>query len=516
MYITQALHRDLQCRPDHTATVFGSRRYTFSQTVDIVARLAGGLRERGVQDDERVGLLALNSDRFHQAFLATAWANAVVVPINTRWSVEEIAYALTDASVRVLFVDDSFREMAEELRIRCPGLDHLVLCDPEESNPTTTALEVLPSIESIVAAASPIPDAHRKGELLAGIFYTGGTTGTPKGVMLSHRNLYVSSAAMAHAAPFPSDGVILHSAPLFHLGGLSSWIAAGQVGMTQVSVPVFDPLHVLRSVVEHQITHLMLVPTMIQLLLDHPDADAFDLSSIEQILYGASPMSESLLDKIAAAMPNARLVQAYGMTELSPTATILTDADHRDPQLRISVGRAAVHALVKVVDADGIEVPRGTFGEIVVAGDHVMIGYWNKSAETAAAVRDGWMHTGDGGHMDRNGYLYLSDRIKDMIISGGENVYSVEVERVIANHPAVAQCAVIAVPDTRWGERVHAVVVPIPGETLTLNELALHCRESIGGFKVPRSLEIRSSMPMSGAGKILKRTLREESLASEH
>jgi acyl-CoA synthetase (AMP-forming)/AMP-acid ligase II len=233
------------------------------------------------------------------------------------------------------------------------------------------------------------------------------------------------------------------------------------------------------------------------------------VSSIAQLFYGASPISDALLVRARAVLSGAKFIQGYGMTELSPVATLLEDADHDDPQLRRSAGRAAPHALVKVVDPDGNEVPRGTVGEIVCSGDHVMLGYWNKPQETAAAVRDGWMHTGDGGYMDERGYVFVVDRIKDMIITGGENVYSAEVENVIAQHPAVAQCAVIGVADAQWGERVHAVVALVPGAELTVEELREHCRAQIAGYKCPRSLEIVTEFPMSAAGKILKRELRE-------
>jgi acyl-CoA synthetase (AMP-forming)/AMP-acid ligase II len=208
------------------------------------------------------------------------------------------------------------------------------------------------------------------------------------------------------------------------------------------------------------------------------------------------------------ALPGASFTQAYGMTELSPVATLLSPADHERGGVLRSAGRAAPHAEIRVVDADGAEVPRGTVGEIIVRGGHVMRGYWNKPEETEAAVRDGWMHTGDGGYLDERGYLYVVDRLKDMIITGGENVYSAEVENAITSHPAVAQCAVIGVPDPDWGERVHAVVIPQPGATVTLQELREHAKARIADYKAPRSLEITETLPVSGTGKVLKRELR--------
>jgi acyl-CoA synthetase (AMP-forming)/AMP-acid ligase II len=247
---------------------------------------------------------------------------------------------------------------------------------------------------------------------------------------------------------------------------------------------------------------------MIQLLVDHPEATSYDLSSLTSLLYGASPIPKAVLERAMKILPNTSFTQAFGMTELSPIATLLTPEDHARGQLR-SAGRAAPHAEIRIVDSEGTELPCGSVGEIAVLGGNVMMGYWNQPEATAAAVRDGWMYTGDGGYLDERGYLYVVDRLKDMIVTGGENVYSAEVENAIAHHPSVAQCAVVGVPDEDWGERVHAVVVLRPQATLTIEELRAHVKTFIAGYKAPRSLEIVTSLPMSGAGKILKRELRQ-------
>jgi acyl-CoA synthetase (AMP-forming)/AMP-acid ligase II len=307
----------------------------------------------------------------------------------------------------------------------------------------------------------------------------------------------------------PPGHVFLHAAPMFHVADIAGWVRCGVVGATQVMLPAFDPVAVLTAVQEQAVTDLLLVPTMIQLLVDHPRIDEFDLAGVCRLIYGASPMSDALLGRVAKALPTAQLVQSYGMTELGPAATYLTPADHEDPVRRRSVGRAAPHAEVRIIGADDVELPRGEAGEIVVRGGHVMLGYWDRPEETAEALRGGWMHTGDAGRMDDEGYVYLTDRLKDMIVSGGENVYSVEVENVLAQHPAVATCAVIGVPDETWGERVHAVVVPAAGATVTLEELRAFCADRIAGYKVPRSMDVVDALPVSAAGKVLKRALRE-------
>jgi acyl-CoA synthetase (AMP-forming)/AMP-acid ligase II len=506
MYLTQPLHRAVQQTPDAINSVYRDRALTHRQVRDRVARIAGGLRARGVRTDSRVGLLSLNTDTFFHCCLAIAWADAVVVPLNTRWSVKEMSYALREADVEVLLTDDPFLGLADQLRDAVPGLREIVgIGDAPVPGGLTPLADLL--------AADPVDDAHRQGAELAGIFYTGGTTGLPKGVMLSHRGIFVSAlGSLTALARIPRGGGNLLVAPAFHMAGFAIWVQGMLLQMTAVPLPGFDPPGVLKAIEDHRIKQALLVPTMIQMLVDHPEAQRHDLSSMESLIYGASPISEAVLDRARKVFTGTAFTQAYGMTELSPTTTILTDADHDDPVLRRSAGRAAPYARVKIVDENGDEVPRGTVGEIVAAGDHVMLGYWKQPEATAEAVRAGWMHTGDGGYMDERGYVYVVDRIKDMIISGGENVYSIEVENVVARHPAIAQVAVIGVPDEIWGERVHAVVTLAPGSALDLDELRDFCKQDIAGYKAPRSLEIVEQLPLSGAGKILKRTLRAQYL----
>jgi acyl-CoA synthetase (AMP-forming)/AMP-acid ligase II len=504
MYLTQPLHRAVQQTPDAIHSVYRDRVLTHRQVRDRVARIAAGLRARGIRTDSRVGLLSLNTDTFFHTCLAVAWADAVVVPLNTRWSVKEMSYALGEADVEVLLLDDPFLGLADELRASVPALREIVAIGDAPPPAGLTPLADL-------LAADPIEDAHRQGAELAGIFYTGGTTGLPKGVMLSHRSIFISAlGSVATLARAPHQGGNLLVAPAFHLAGFAIWVQGMLLRMTAVPLPGFDPVAVLKAIEEYEIKQMLLVPTMIQMLVDHPDAQRYDLSSVESLVYGASPISEAVLDRARKVFSGAAFTQAYGMTELSPTTTILTDEDHDDPVLRRSAGRAAPYAQVKIVDDRDVEVPRGTVGEIVAAGEHVMLGYWKQPGATADAVRSGWMHTGDGGWMDERGYVYVVDRIKDMIISGGENVYSIEVENVIAKHPAVAQVAVIGVADDVWGERVHAVLTLAPGAALDLDELRDFCKQQIAGYKSPRSLEIVDQLPMSGAGKILKRTLRAQ------
>jgi acyl-CoA synthetase (AMP-forming)/AMP-acid ligase II len=504
MYLTQGLHRAVQQQPDEVMTIFGARRRTFREVAGRVARLAGALRGLGVGDGDRVAMLALNSDRYNEYLLAVPWAGAVLNPVNFRWSVAEIAYSLRDSASRVLLVDDMFAPMLPALRAAVPGLATVIHAG--DGAVPDGAL----SYEDLIAAAEPVEDRRRGGDELAGLFYTGGTTGFPKGVMLSHANLGISWLGSAASGYMARPGSrTLHAAPMFHLADLTVWGITLLVGGSHVILPAFDPAAVLSAIETEQVTDALLVPTMIQLVVDHPGIGRYDLSSLRAVLYGASPIPQPVLERAMKAFPGASFTQAYGMTELAPVATLLSPADHAAGRLR-AAGRAAPHAEVRVVDADDAEVPAGTVGEIIVRGGHVMQGYWNQPDETAHALRGGWMHTGDGGYLDEDGYLYVVDRLKDMIVSGGENVYSAEVENAVARHPAVAQCAVIGVPDPDWGERVHAVVVLHPGTTLTADELREHAKTLIAGYKAPRSMEIADALPLSGAGKVLKRELRQK------
>jgi acyl-CoA synthetase (AMP-forming)/AMP-acid ligase II len=353
-------------------------------------------------------------------------------------------------------------------------------------------------------------DSRRGGDELFGVFYTGGTTGRPKGVMLSHANLLASAwGSLATGGFVTPGGRLLHAASMFHLADLSTWVAALLTAGTHVMVPGFTPEGVLAAVDRHRVTDVLLVPTMIQLLTDFPDAGRFDVSSLARLIYGGSPIPGAVLARARKMFPAAGFVQAYGMTELSPVATLLLPEDHDRPELVGSAGRAAPHAQVRIVDGDD-EVPRGEAGEIVVRGDHVMRGYRQRPDDTAATVRDGWMHTGDVGHMDERGYVYVVDRLKDMIITGGENVFSVEVEDALARHPAVAAVAVIGLPDHRWGEQVHALVVTVSDTEVTEAELRDFGRQSLAEYKIPRGVEFVTALPVSAAGKVLKRELRDQ------
>lgn len=504
MYLTQTLHRAVQQDGRRALTIFGDRVRSAAECAERVRRLAGGLRALGVNRGDRVALLAANSDRYHECLLAVAWADAVVVPVNHRWAAAEVSSVLRDCGASVLVVDQALVPLVASIR---EFVDvHTTVVMGDSGIPAGMI-----SFEELTAEQRPIADSCRGNSELFGIFYTGGTTGRSKGVMLTHANVIASALGCLATGQFLTpEGRLLHAAPMSHLADLATWVAALIGGGTHVMVPGFTPSGVLAAIEQHRVTDVLLVPTMIQLLVDFPDAARYEVASLSRLIYGGSCMPEALLSRARKMFPRVEFVQAYGMTELAPVATLLMPADHDVPQLARSAGRAAPHAEVRVVDNEDSEVPRGTVGEIVVRGDHVMVGYWQRPQETSAALRNGWMHTGDAGHMDERGYVFVVDRLKDMIISGGENVYSAEVENVLALHPAVAACAVIGLPDEQWGERVHAVVVLAPHTHATADELRQFCRQYLAGYKIPRSVEFATTLPISDGGKVLKRQLREE------
>ena len=508
MYLTQSLHRAVQQHPQRIAVRCGARQHSFQAFGDRVARLAGALQQLGMQDGDRVAMLALNSDRYLEYQMAVPWGGGVMNPCNIRWSAAEILYALDDSGSTILLVDDTFRPMVEQFRGDARTLREVIYCG---DGPVPDGMH---GYEALIAATAPVPDAVRRGDDLAGIFYTGGTTGFPKGVMLSHTNMVSSSLALHAEGLATPGGTYLHAAPMFHLADMAMSLMHCIEGNSHSFIPAFNPEAVLDTIARDRVSCVLLVPTMIQMLVDHPAMrQPRDLGCLKTIIYGASPIAEAVLERAMAALPGVGFVQAYGMTELSPLATVnpawTHTAEGRQAGKLRAAGRAGYCIELRIVDTDGNEVPRGTVGEVVVRGPNVMQGYWNQPELTAAAVRDGWMHTGDGAWMDDDGFIFIADRLKDMIITGGENVYSGEVENAVAQHPAVAACAVIGIPSDQWGESVHAVVVCKAGQTVAAADLIAHCKTLIAGYKCPRSVDLVDALPISGAGKVLKTKLRE-------
>lgn len=508
MRISSVIRRAVQVNHSGIATNYLDRRHTWPEFAERIARFAGALNSLGVKAGDRVAMLALNSDRYLEYFFAVPWAGAVFVPINTRLAAPEIVHWLNDSSTSVLLVDDNFvavlTNVMDQLETR-PRLIHV----GDGAVP-----DGMQSYEVLLGAADPIEPLDHGGDELAGLFYTGGTTGRSKGVMLSHRNLLINALQFAASVGFARDTVYLHAAPMFHLANGAATFAITTMAGTSTIITAFEPKAVMEQIQTQCVSLALLVPTMVNMVVHHPEVENYDLSSVKDVLYGASPMPEAVILRALEVLPAARFHQAYGQTEAGPVLTFLEPERHVSEgplagKMK-SAGQAIPGVEVVIMDENDNEVPFGTVGEICARGENVMLGYWQQPELTAQTLRNGWLHTGDGGYMDKDGYVFVVDRVKDMIISGGENVYSAEVENAIYAHPAVAECAVIGVPDEKWGERVHAIVRCAEGQEVDADALRAHCHELIAGYKCPRSVEfVREPLPLSGAGKILKTELRK-------
>lgn len=510
MQVMQTLRRAELLFSKKTAVLEGDMVMTWGEFARRTYKLAGALHKLGIGDDDKVAILMLNSHRYLELFYGTFAAGGVAVPLNIRLAPPELVYQINEAECKVLVVDDTFAMMLPAFEGKIPTVRHIVYAAPGEAPPA------LLSYEAILEQAEPLTKvADRGGDDVAGIFYTGGTTGRPKGVMLTHDNIMANAQNGLIANRGTCDDIYLHSAPMFHLADCSATFGLTLAGAVHAFIPFYEPTRMMEAIQKHRVTLALMIPTMLNMVLNHPDYDKYDLSSIRVISYGASPIPAALLRKALDKLP-ADFIQGYGMTELSPLCAMLPPDDHvRNPnplqekRLR-SAGIPIYTAEVRVVDENDNEVPRGTIGEICARGPMVMKGYWKQPEATAEALRGGWMHTGDAGYMDEDGYIYLVDRTKDMIVTGGENVYSVEVEAALYEHPAVLEAAVIGIPDGEWGEAVHAVIHFKPGKSATAEELQHHCHALIANYKCPKSISFSEhELPKSGAGKILKRDLRK-------
>jgi long-chain acyl-CoA synthetase len=505
--LTQGLRRAAQVKPAGVAAIDGAHRYSWSEVMSRVARAAGILRDGKLSDGGRVAILALNSHRYFEIYYAIPWAGGAIVPLNTRLALPELQYILEDSGAEILIVDENFVSVAQAIRERVPALRMLLhIAD-------TPAPDGFADYETLIATTEPAADAGRHGSDLAGIFYTGGSTGKAKGVMLTHDNMVTNAVNGCYMIGYDPSSVYLHAAPMCYLTDGMSTLSITMAAGTHVFIPRFEVETCLDAMAQHRVTNIALVPTMISMIVNSPGIEKRDLSNLRQFMFGSSPITEGTLKRAVELWPNMKFLHGWGMTELSPIGSMIPH-HLRDPKVSgdklKSCGVAPPNVEVIIADEDGKEVPRGTIGEILVRGPIVMQGYWNKPEETAAALRGGWLHTGDAAIMDEEGLIFIVDRLKDMIISGGENVYSTEVENAISVMPEIAEVSVIGIPDPKWGEAVHAIVVPRNGASVTAEAVQAHCRNLIAGYKCPRSVELRTEpLPVSAAGKIQKNVLRE-------
>jgi long-chain acyl-CoA synthetase len=487
--VSSPLRRAELVAGDEVAVVCGNLRFTYAETSRRCRRLIDGLRGLGLGEGDRVAVIGTNCHRYLELYQAVPAAGMLLVPLNPRHAVAELRYALEDSGARVLFSS-----------VGAEGLHDVV----------DRVIDLDAGYEALIAAASGEEGfGGVDPAALAGLFYTGGTTGAAKGVMLTHRNLTANAMHLQACWRFDEGTRWLIAAPMFHAAGSIAVLATVWNGGQHVVLASFDPGQALDLIAEHGVTHTLLVPTMLAALTDEQSARPRDVSRLRHIAHGGAPIATETVRRAHAAFPDAELLHIYGATETSPIATLLPHEERllNAPQSR-SCGRPAVGVEVAILDLDGGGgLGAGQVGELAVRGPNVMAGYWNKPQQTAAALIDGWYRTGDLGYRDSRGYVYIVDRAKDMIVTGGENVYSTEVEEALYRHPAVAEAAVFGIPDPRWGEAVHAVVVP--RAAVKSDELRAHCRSLIADYKVPKTIELRAQpLPKSAAGKLLKRELR--------
>jgi long-chain acyl-CoA synthetase len=504
--LTSALARTVRLHGDRTAIVDREGRFTWKAFAERVGRAAGVLHALGVVQGQRFAILCRNSFRHAELLQAGYRLGAVPVPVNYRLAPPEIAYALEDADCKVLVLEETFADLmaSEEL---VPWSANVLAIG---SSSTVRPWPVYDTMLEHAASAQPFEPSEGDDALL---LYTGGTTGRAKGVRLSHLNIISNALQLGFELGARSDDVYLRVAPMFHSADLLATPYA-MAGATQVFLPKFSGRTVLEAIETYRVTVTLMTPTMLIMALQEPDIGKYDLSSLRQVIYGSSPMAVEWIRKMTGRFKDVAFVQAYGLTETSPILTLLHAAEHkramatgRDDLLK-SVGQQIPGVDLMIVDSEGRELPAGQPGEVIVRGPNVSKGYLKRPDANAESFRQGWFHTGDIGQVDDRGYLYLLDRKKDMIITGGEMVFSSEVEAALYQNSKVHECAVIGVPDDTYGEALLAVVVPAPGQALTQEELIAHCRGKIGGYKIPRRYVFLNELPKSAMDKILKTELR--------
>jgi acyl-CoA synthetase (AMP-forming)/AMP-acid ligase II len=494
-------------RPDRPALVFGERRTSYAELDSAVNRLAQALLREGLEPGARVAWLGKDSDRAYAFALACAKARVVLVGINWRLGTSEIAYLLEDSEAALLVVAAEFADKVAMVAPRPARLRTIVIVDGAHA--------LGPDFESWSAGASERdPGLPVAREDVVVQMYTSGTTGRPKGVLLAHRSFFAVRAGL-RAAGDPWIGwnerdVSLLNIPSFHIGGLW-WAMTGLgSGACNVVMDAFVGWKLLELIESQRVTKVCMVPAMMQVALLEPRVTTTDFSSLGHVVYGGSPIPRALLDR-AQRVFGCDFAQIYGLTETGNTAVCLRPADHRDREHDRSraAGRPYPGVSLRCIDAAGRDVPPGDVGEVCIRSPANMVGYWRQPAATAQTLVDGWIHTGDAGFLDADGYLTIQDRVKDMIICAGENIYPAEIESVLCAHPAVLEAAVIGVPDERWGEQVRAFVVRRPEQSVTPRELLAHARRDLADFKLPKVFEFVESLPRTPSGKIKKAELRE-------
>jgi fatty-acyl-CoA synthase len=501
--------------PRRTAVVCGDQRFTYAEFSDRTARQAGALRSLGIGSGERVAFLGANCHRLLEGYYGVLEAGGVLLPLNIRLASSELAYILNDSEATVVFFEEQFIPLVESFRNELHSVKHFVPLDFKPSAPSMTAQ----NYEEMLAAATPYrTDVMQVDEnSLAELFYTSGTSANPKGVMLTHRNIYLHALNVAIAFGANSEAVELHTIPLFHANGWGVAHSLTYVGGKHVMMRKFETTEVFRLIEREGAQSLSVVPAMATALVNCPNRPKFNLKTLERMSIGGAASSPTLVREVEEKLGCA-CYSGYGLTETAPvltTARMKAGVDWQGQvrfEKQASTGHAVPGVEIRVVDPEGKDVPRDgkSIGEIVARSDGVMAGYWKQPEATAEVMRGGWFHTGDMATMDEDGYALIVDRKKDIIVSGGENISSLEVEKALLAHPGIYEVAVIPVPDDRWGEVPKALVVMKPGVTANESEILEFCRGRLTHYKCPRSVEFLEALPRTGTGKVLKKELRKK------
>ena len=476
------------------------RRFTYGELNARSNRVANALTDMGIDDGDRVGLLLMNGVEFIESFFAVAKIGAVNVPLNWRLVADELEFIISDAGAKVLIFSSEFSEVAAELRSRgTTAVEHWIQLGGDAD------VSVVDFDAWMSAGSEKEPVGTGSGSDLVFIMYTSGTTGLPKGVMHSHDTVLWMTLTMSATSDMRYKDRFLNSLPLFHVGALAPVIGSIYVGATLVMMKAFDPLLSWELIASEKVSTTLMVPAMLQFMLGVYDAEKHDISTLRWVMSGAAPVPVNLIKAYEAI--GIEIHQVYGLTETcGPACLISTD----DAKRKVgSTGRAFFFTKVRVVDSDGTDTAPGEAGEVIIAGPHIMLGYWNRPDATAETIVDGWLHSGDVATMDEEGFVTIVDRVKDMLISGGENVYPAEIENVLLGHEKVADAAVIGIPSKKWGESPLAVLVR-KDETLTADEILEHCKGKLAPFKVVKAVEFTDVIPRNPSGKVLKRELREQ------
>jgi len=525
LILAETLRKAVKFFPEKQAIVCGENRWTYREFFDRINRLGHCLRNLGVRKGDKVAVLHPNCHYFLEAYYGIAHIGAISVPINYRLSSQEIDFILRDSESKILIVDPMFQEQIK-LEGRVPGIETVlwtgrkiggsgILKKQERGGREVGNLDYEASLHQTDADFLPEPQIDDQD--IAQIYYTSGTTGRPKGVMLSHRNVYTHALGTIAEIHLTDRDVWAHAAPLFHLADAWATWAITWVGGTHVLIKDFVPKSVLETMEKERVTLTNLIPTMLNLMVNHPDVGKYDYRSLRVLLSGGAPIAPEVVRKVIETF-KCDYIQTYGMTETSPYLTLSVLKDHLrklpwDDQLRFKskTGREFIGVELKVVDDRGKEIQpdEKEVGEIIVRGDIVTKGYWKLPEETEKSIRDGWLYTGDLAVIDEEGYVTIVDRKKDMILTGGENVYSTEVENTLYMHPAVLECAVVGVPDQKWGEAVKGIVVLKVGHKATEDEIIQFCKQRIAHYKAPKSIDFIDALPRTGSGKIHKKGLKD-------